>query len=63
MDRFVMYGVYPLLAQQQFKLQMTKNYILSRQCKKKYDDFKTTVDIGSLEMFNTDADRLRRIME
>ena len=29
----------------------------------RFDEFKRTVDIGSLEMFNADADRLRRIRE
>ena len=58
-----MHGVYPLWIQQLVKLQTTKNYVLSRQRTKKIDEFKMTVDIGSLEMFNADSDRLRRIRE
>ena len=35
--------------------------IVKTTYKTQFDEFKMTVEIGSLEMFNADADRLRRI--
>ena len=35
--------------------------IVKKTYKTQFDEFKTTVDIGSLEMFNTDADKLQII--
>ena len=37
--------------------------IVKTTYKTQFDEFKVTVEIGSLEIFNTDADRLLRIRE
>ena len=37
--------------------------IVKTTYKTKFDEFKTTVDIGYLEIFNADADRLQIIWE